>query len=97
MQALKAMSVRSQRIGENEGVATVIFGAAHRMAVPESVHLLGIDSENGDAAVEKGFDHGPMRFLDSDRDALGTIARQVHEPVDCGRQSVDAMREASFL
>ena len=97
LQALKAVSVGSERIGENEGVATVILGAAHGMAVPESVDLLGVDGENGDAALEKGFDHGPMRFFDRHRNALGIFARQVHEPVERCRQSVDAMLEASFL
>ena len=52
MQALKAVAVGSERIGENEGVSPIILGSAHRIPVAETVDLFGIDGENGDAAVK---------------------------------------------
>ena len=64
MQALKAVAVGSERIGENEGVSPIILGSAHRIPVAETVDLFGIDGENGDAAVKKELDDSPMRFFD---------------------------------
>ena len=73
LQALKAVAVGSESVGENEGVAPVVLGAAHRMPVTEAVDLLGIDGENGDGAVKKDLDNGPMRFFDRHRDALAVL------------------------
>ncbi len=85
MQALKAVAVGSERIGENEGVSPIILGAAHRMPVAETVDLLGIDGENGDAVVKKELDDGPMRFFDRHRDALGILRGLFQKPVDGSR------------
>jgi len=97
LQALKAVTVGSERIGENEGVTPVVLGAAHRMAVPESVDLFGIDGENGDAALEKSLDHGAMRFFNCHRDAFGIFARETQEPGERSPEPVDAMLESSLL
>jgi hypothetical protein len=91
------VAIRTQCIGQDEGVAPVILGAAHRVTVPESVDLLGIDGENGDTAFEKGIDHRTMRLFDRDRDALGMIAGETQQPVERHRKSLGAMLEASFL
>jgi hypothetical protein len=97
LQALKAVSVGSERIGENEGITPVVLGATHRMAVPESVDLLGIDGEHGDAALEKSLDHGAMRFFDCHRDAFGIFARETQEPGERSPEPVGAMLESSLL
>ena len=82
MQALKAVPVGSERIGENEGVAPIILGAAHRMPVAETVDLLGIDGENGDGVVKKELDDSPMRFFDGHCDAFLVLRGQFQKPVD---------------
>ncbi len=96
LQALKAVAVGSESIGENKGVTAVILGTAHGVTVAEAVDLLGVDGENSDAAVEKGFDHGPMRFLDRHCDAFGIVACKVQQPIEHCREPVEAVRETSF-
>ena len=96
LQALKAVAVGSQSIGEHKRVKTVILGAAHRMPVAEAVDLLGVDGENGDAAVEQGLDHSPMRFFDRHRDAFSIFAGEVQQPIGRCRECAEAMLEASF-
>ena len=74
LQALKAVAVGSESIGEDKRVMPVILGTAHRVPVAEAVDLFGVDGENGDAAMEKGLDHSPMRFFDRHRDAFSIVA-----------------------
>jgi hypothetical protein len=81
-ESLKAMEVGSQGIGQDEGVAAVVLGTAHRMAVAESVDLFRVDGEDGDAALEKSFNDCPMGFFDGDRDAVGLVLRHAQEPID---------------
>ena len=76
------MAVGSESIGENEGVAPIVLGTAHRIPVAETVDLLGIDGENGDGVVKKGLDNGPMRFFDRHRNALAVLCGQLQNPVD---------------
>ena len=85
MQALKAVAVGSERIGENEGVSPIILGSAHRIPVAETVDLFGIDGENGDAAVKKELDDSPMRFFDRHCDALPVLRGLFQKPVDGSR------------
>lgn len=94
LQALKAVAIGTQRLGKHKGVAPVVLGATHGIAVAESVDLFGIDGENGDTTLEKGFDHGAMRFLDRHRDALDIFSGEVQEPVECGCKSYGTMLEA---
>ena len=94
MQALKAVAIGTKGIGEDEGVTPVVLGAAHGMTVSESVDLLGIDGENGDAALEKGFDYGAMRFFDGYRDAVRIHAREIQKPAEGSPESFDAMLES---
>ena len=96
LQTLKAVAVGSESIGEHKRVTAVILGTAHRMPVAEAVDLLGVDGENGDAAVEQGLDDSPMGFFDRHRDAFGLFAREVQEPLERRREPVEAVREASF-
>ena len=93
---MEAVTVGSKRIGENKGVPTVILGAAHRMAVAESVDLLGVDGENGDVAFEKGLDHGSMRFFDGDSDYFAMLVRKFQEPIDDSGQPLGTMSKAAF-
>ena len=81
-QSLKTMEVGSQGIGQDEGVAAVVLGTAHRMAVSESVDLFRVDGEDGDSALEKGLDDCPMGFFDGDSDEVGHMLRHTQEPID---------------
>ena len=94
LQALKAVAVGSESIGEHKGVTPVILGAAHRMPVAEAVDLLGVDGENSDAAVKQGLDHRPMRFFDRHRDAFSMIAGEVQQPIGRCRECTETMLEA---
>lgn len=96
LQALKAVPVGSESIGENEGVPAVVFGSAHGMPVTETVNLLGIDGKNGDAAFEKGLDHRPVRFFNGDGDPIGILLCLFQEPIHGIRQSLGTMSKASF-
>jgi hypothetical protein len=96
LQALKAVAVGPESIGENEGVPPVVLGAAHRMSVAETVGLLGIDGKNGDTAFEKGLDHSPMRFFNGDGEPVGFVLCYFQEPINGFRQSLDTMSKASF-
>ncbi len=95
-QSLKAVAVGSESIGENEGIPPVVLGAAHRMSVSETVNLLGIDGKNGDAALEKGFDHSPMRFFNGDGEPVDFLLCYFQEPINGFRQSLGTMSKASF-
>ncbi len=96
LQALKAVAVGSESIGENKGVTAVILGTAHGVTVAEAVDLLGVDGENGDVALEKGLDHGAMRFFDGDGEHCGILLREFQEPIDGSGESLGTMSKASF-
>jgi hypothetical protein len=96
LQALKAVAVGPESIGENEGVPPVVLGATHRMSVSETVDLLGIDGKNGNAALEKGLDHSPMRFFNGDGEPVGFLLCYFQEPINGTRQSLGTMSKASF-
>ena len=40
--SVEQVSVGSQRVRQNQGIATVVFRAGDGVPVPEAVHLLGI-------------------------------------------------------
>jgi hypothetical protein len=96
LKALKAVPVGPESIGENEGVAAVVFGPARRVTVPEAVGLLGIDGKNGNAVLQKGLDHRPMRFFNSDGEPVGFVLCYFQEPINGFRQSLGTMSKASF-
>lgn len=93
---LETVAVGSERIGQNEGISAVVLGAGGGMSVPEPIDLLGIDGKNGDTALEKGLDHGTVRFFDGRGDVLGMVVGKLHKPFDSGGQAFEAKREASF-
>src|SRR5713226_8803272 len=67
----EAMRIGAQGRGHHQGVAAVVLGAGHRVAVAEAVHLLGIEGMDGEAALDQRLDHRPMRHLDGDVDLAG--------------------------
>ena len=79
---LEPMAVFSEGIGQDEGVAAVVFGAAQGISVAESVDLLRINGKDGDTLLDKGFDDGAVRFFGSDRDRSDILLCQVQEPID---------------
>jgi hypothetical protein len=95
-QALKAVAVGPKSICENEGVPPIVLGTAHRVSVTETVGLLGIDGKNSNAALEKGLDHSPMRFFNSDGETVGFLLCYFQEPIHGFRQSLGTMSKASF-
>jgi len=97
VQALKAVAVGSESVGEHKRVMAVILGTAHGMPVAEAVDLFGVDGENGDAAIEKSLDHRPMRLFDRHRDAFSIVAGEVQQPIGYYRECAEAMLEAPFF
>ena len=65
-----------QGVSNHIGVPTVVFGARNRMTIPESIHLLGVEWEDGETSFDHGFDHGSMRGFDADGDRRGAVVRK---------------------
>jgi hypothetical protein len=88
--------IGAQGIAQDEGVASIIFGAGDGVTVAESVELLGVDGEDVKAALEHGLDDGPARNLDGDRDARRASAGQLGEPVGQLGEGLAGMRDGAF-
>jgi hypothetical protein len=96
LQALKAVAIGPESVGENEGIAAVVLGPAHRMSVAETVGLLGVDGKNGDTAFEKCFDYSPVRFFNGHSKSIDFLICHFQEPIHRFRQSLGTMSKASF-
>jgi hypothetical protein len=81
-EALEAMPIGSQSIGDDKRIASVVFGATQSKTVSESVHLFRVDGKHSECSHEKSLDDGAMRFLESDEDAARVLLGEVDEPVD---------------
>lgn len=90
------MAIGSESIGEDEGVAAVVLGAAQRVTVAESVDLLGVQGEDGQATSEKGFDDGPVRLFDGDGKVVGLAFGQAHKPGDGIQKTFPTVSEAAL-
>lgn len=66
LEVSEVMPVGTKRIGTDKGVEAVVFGASHGVAVAEAVELLGVEGEDIEPMLEKGFDNGSMGQLESD-------------------------------
>jgi hypothetical protein len=55
--------VRAQRRGQHEGIAPIILGARHAVAIAEAIELLGIEREDVDAAFQQRVHQGPARHF----------------------------------
>ena len=70
-----------------------------REAVAETVKLLGVDVEHGDAAVQQRFDNRPMRRLDCNADLarlLGLAAQPIDHRADPGGVMANARWPGCF-
>ena len=76
-------SVRSES-REDEGVAAVVLGARHGMAVAEAVQLLGVEGEDVQAAFEQGVDDG----------AAGTSMATATRPGSSGLRATSSVAKA---
>ena len=62
----EAWPVRTQRVGQHEGVAPVVLGTDGRVAVPEPIQLLRVDGVHVEASLDEALDDGTARNLDRD-------------------------------
>src|SRR3954451_1087056 len=85
---MEAVQVSSQRVGQNEGVAPVVFGASGRVTVTKAVQLFRMNRENRKAVFGKRLDDGSSRDLHRDRNECGPITR-------CGSQPFDEISQAA--
>jgi hypothetical protein len=67
--------IRPQRIGEDEGVPEVVFGARDHVAVAEAVELLRVHGEDVEAALNEYLHDGGTGCLDRDRRAARVAVR----------------------
>ena len=66
--AAKTRLIGAQRVAEHEGVAPVVFGAGHGVAVAKAIELPGVDGVDVKATLNQGLDYGAARDLDGDGD-----------------------------
>ena len=81
LHAPEGRAIGSQRIGENEGVASVILGPGDGVPVAKAIELLGIQREHMNAVFEQRLDDSAARHFDGDSDAAGLRGSQSHELV----------------
>jgi hypothetical protein len=78
---LEAMTVRAQRIGQNQGVSSIVLRSAHRVPVPVPVDLLRVDRVDGNAVLQEAIHHRTMRCFDGDRDRDDLCLGQLEQPL----------------
>jgi len=85
-------AVGAQRVGEHEGVAAVILGAGHGVAVAKAIELLGIEGEDVQAASSNVSTTAPrgtsiataMRLGSAGTSAVSASAKAVRPRPVCG-------------
>jgi hypothetical protein len=84
LEVAEVMPVGAKRIGTDEGVEPVVFGAGHRVAVSEAVELLGIDGEDMESTLEQRFDNRSVGQLECDGASrwLSMLEEGFHEFAD---------------
>jgi len=63
--------VGTERVGEDEGVAPIIFGSGRAVPIAEAVELFGVDGEDLETVGEERLDEGAAGALDGAGDAGG--------------------------
>ena len=65
------MPVVAKRVGTDEGVEPVVFGACHAVPVSEPVEPIGIDGEDIEFTLEQSFHDRSMGKLESNSTSTG--------------------------
>src|SRR3954465_7184840 len=84
--------VRAQSAGRDPSIAPVVLRPRQADAVAQTLELLGINRVHGEAAVQKGIHHRPVRHFDGYRDPAW-LARNRHQPITQGGQTGSAVPE----
>jgi hypothetical protein len=84
LEVAEVMPVGAKRVGTNEGIEAVVFGAGDGVPVSEAVELLGVDGEDIEPTLEQRFDHRSMGQLESDGASrwLSMLEEGFHEFAD---------------
>jgi hypothetical protein len=72
--------IRSQRIGQHKGIASVVFRSRDTVTVPEPVELLGMNGKDVEAALDQPFDHRTTRYFNRHGHPLRLSRRQSPQP-----------------
>src|SRR5438270_2496014 len=56
LDAVKQMSIRSQRVAQNESIPAVIFGSGYGMTISKAIHLLRVDGKYCKLPLHQRFD-----------------------------------------
>jgi hypothetical protein len=91
MRGAKAGTIGAQRIAQDPAVQPIVLGAHDRKPVAEAIELLRVDRKDRKAALQKGFNHRPMRRLDGDRNRRRHGPRRRQQPITKGAKAGTAM------
>jgi hypothetical protein len=92
----KAGPVCTSGIRYNQGLASVIRRAGHRVAVAEPVELLGVDRKDLKATFHEQLNDGTSWPFDGNRDTMHLPSGQVRQPCGALGQSASLMFDAAF-
>jgi hypothetical protein len=92
----KAGPIGAQCVTEHEGVAAVVFGAGHAMAVAKAIELLGIDGVEVKPMLDQGFHYRATRNLDRDGGLSRVISRKLMQPLRERGNCLTGMCKRSF-
>ena len=95
-QPTECVPIGTQAIRQHMGVTPVVLGAGDREAVSEPVELLGVDRVDLEAALQQGFDHGPVRHFDGDGNRARLRSRLGQQPVAQLGKPVSTMRKRTL-
>src|SRR5579859_2296774 len=88
---VKAMQVGAERVGQHEGVAAVVLATGRRIAIAETIELLGIDGEHHETMLHQSLDHGAPRNFDGHRNLSWQSQGLGAQPIDEVRQTAGAV------
>jgi hypothetical protein len=79
-QPVKTGLIRPQRIGQDKGIAPVIFGSSPSVTIPETGELLRINRKDVKPALDEPFHDSPAWDLNRYRNTLGLPLAQRPQP-----------------
>lgn len=82
----KAGTIRSQGVGEHEGIASIILGASHRVTITKAIELFRVDGVHMEPAFDQEFDDRTAGYFDRDltRPRLHEFHQCIHELHETG-------------
>jgi hypothetical protein len=81
LEPTKAGLIRTDRIGQDKGIAPVILGSRRTVPIPEPVKLLGINRKDVEATFEQPLDNRSPWYFDGHRDPLRLARGDGQQPV----------------